>query len=156
VAIFVLNLKHTIGKIDKKSLIKLGASSKEMTRTTTAYADIERVERTEKLLKIYFNFKNPTDDILNIPKLEEIALNVGATELRPQKITDRQGKIFVQKILSHTQNFGILIFPPSASDRDQASLTWNGMFLETNPDGKFSQKIELNLKELSQPAKVRN
>jgi len=154
VAIFVFNLKNTVSNIDSKDLIKLNPDTKTSPLTSTAYVLVERVERSSSLLKVYFNYNNPNDDILNVSKLSDIILNVENDNLIAQKITDRQGNIFVQKILSHTQNFGILYFP--ATTAKNGTLILDQMFMEKTPSDIFQQTLELNLEELSKATNVRN
>lgn len=155
VIIFVFNIKNTLQGVDGKKLIDIDNSSNQANvLSEIPYAEVERVERTEKVLKIYFNFKNPTDDIVNISKLTDITLIFDSNTLKPQSMTDRQGNVFVQKILSHTQNFGILIFTPI--NTNLATLTFDQMTLEKSPSNVFQQKLELNLDELSETTKVRN
>jgi hypothetical protein len=155
VIIWVLSLKSTISGIDGASLIQLNPTTTSNTKQTEiAYASVERVESTAQFLKIYFNLNNPTDDILNTAKLQNITLTFTGNSIQPQSMTDRQGNPFVQKVLSHTQNFGILVF--SASPVHQASLTFDQMFLEKNSTDVFQQKLELNLDELIKNSNVRN
>ncbi|MBX4186786.1 MAG: hypothetical protein KW802_00820 [Candidatus Doudnabacteria bacterium] len=153
--LFVFSIKSTLNGVDGKKLIDLSiASDKQQAQTEIAYASVERVERSNQNLKIYFNFNNPTDDILTIPQLADITLVAEDQTLNPQTITDRQGNVFVQKILSHTQNFGILVFP--ATTAATGTLNFSQMYLEKNSSNFFQQKLELNLKDLAQPTKVRN
>jgi hypothetical protein len=155
VVIFVFNIKNNLKGVNTKSLIQSNNSTASKTALSdTAYASVERIERTDNLLKIYFNFNNSTDDILSISKLEDIDLSFNNDRIKPKTITDRQGKPFVQKILSHTQNFGILTF--DRLNTDDVKLTFDMMFFEKDPSKVFRQDLELNLNELSQPIKVRN
>jgi hypothetical protein len=117
------------------------------------FAQVERVERSEHTLKIYFNLNNPTDDILNVSKISDITLNTDKNTLTAQTITNRQGSDFVKKILSHTQTFGILTFP--ATEATNATLILNKMFLEKKPTEIFGQKLELDLEKLNKPSDVR-
>ena len=154
VIIWVLSLKSTISGIDGSSLIKLNTTTTSTTeQAQVAYASVERAESTD-VLKIYFNLNNPTNDILNASKLLNITLTSNGTQIQPTAITDRQGNPFVQKVLSHTQNFGILTFP--AITIHQGTLTFDQMFLEKTPNNVFQQKLELNFDELIKNSNVRN
>jgi hypothetical protein len=128
--------------------------SKLLPESKTSYVSIERVERTDNILKIYFNINNTGNDILNVPKLTDIDLKIDDQVLNPQRITDRQGKVFAQKVLSYTQAFGILFFPKI--DGSSATLTFDGMFLERDPVHTFRQTINLDLDKLSKQSEVRN
>ncbi len=155
VAVFVLSVKSTLKNVDGKKLIDINQSATSTNDvTTTPYAAVERVERTEKVLKIYFNYHNTTDDILNISKIADITLTFEDNSIKPQAMTDRQGKTFIQKVLSKTQNFGILTFSPINTGK--AVLTFDQMFFEKDPSKIFQQKLELNLDELSKPENLRN
>ena len=69
-------------------------------------------------------------------------------------MTDRQGQLFVEKVLSNTQNFGILVF--DNLEAESATLTFNQMFFEQNPTQILSQKFELDFKKLQQDSNLRN
>ena len=155
VVILVFNIKSTLQNVDGKKLIDLNTPSSQTTKDTEIqYASVERVERTEKVLKIYFNLNNSTDDILNVSKVSDITLTFDGNESKPQSMADRQGSPFVQKILSHTQNFGVLTFAPI--NANLATLTLDQMYLEKNPSSIFQQKLELDLDKLTETTKVRN
>ncbi len=128
--------------------------TKSLPESETTYVSVERIEGDSTLLKVYFNLNNTGTDILNVPKLTDIDLKTGEDFLHPQKITDRQGKPFAQKVLSKTQVFGILYFP--ATSAHTATLTFNGMFLELQPTRTFRQTLNLDLDKLSKQSEVRN
>ncbi|MEO8065997.1 MAG: hypothetical protein ABI643_04070 [Candidatus Doudnabacteria bacterium] len=151
--LWVLNLKSTISHLDTSDLIKSGATQ-AASIAQVSYAAVERVEISGNILKLYFNFNNPSDDILNISKLSDISILVGGKQVTPTQMTDRQGQQFVRKVLSHTQNFGILTFPET--DGNSAELSFNQMFFEKTPDQVLSQKIDLDLKKLQTKANLRN
>ncbi|MBX4191259.1 MAG: hypothetical protein KW804_00470 [Candidatus Doudnabacteria bacterium] len=154
IIIFGFNIKHTLSGVNTKKLLESKNSASNTALTTTPYAFVERVERTEGSLKVFFNFNNTTDDILSISKPEDITLTLETTRITPKSITDRQGKPFVQKILSHTQNFGVLNF--DQVNVENAELSFDMMSFEKNPSNNFKQTIKLDLVKLSQPIKVRN
>src|SRR5258708_14471938 len=116
VVILIFNIKDTLKNVDGKKLIDLNTSSgRTAANTNIQYASVERVERTAKVLKIYFNLNNPTNDILNVSKVSDITLAFDGSEVKPQSILNRQGNPFFQKILSHTQNFRVLPLLPTIS-----------------------------------------
>jgi hypothetical protein len=117
------------------------------------YVAVERIERTDKLLKIYFNLNNPSTDIVNFSKLTDVRLRVENTTYNPQQITDRQGGVFVQKVLSRTQNFGILYFTPIQTD--VAELSFTNLSLEKDPSNLVQQTLQLQFSELIKPTNVR-
>jgi hypothetical protein len=129
-------------------------SAKPLPESDTSYISVERIERDNNLLKIYFNLRNTGTGILNVPKLTDINLKAEEDVLNPQKITDRQGNLFAQKVLSATQVFGILYFP--TTDARTATLTFNNMFLELEPTRIFRQTLNLDLDKLSKQSEVRN
>ncbi|GEM_PF-2418930 len=156
--IWVFSLRSTIKNLNGVDLIKLPTSeptnNQGQIQTATPYATVERAESTALNFKLYFNFNNSTNDILNLPALTDITLKINNQTIKPTKITDRQNQPFVQKILSHTQNFGILIFPKT--NADAADLNFNQMYFEQTPNALFNQKIKLNLKDLEKSALLRN
>lgn len=150
-ALWIINLNSTIKHLDTGGLVNSAVTTAEGLQVS--YAAVERVESGSDL-KIYFNFNNASDDILNIPTLSNVTLSVKGKTLSPTKLTDRQGAAFVQKILSHEQNFGILVFPQT--DNSSAELIFSQMFFERSPEQILSQKIELDLKKLQKANNLRN
>jgi hypothetical protein len=150
--LIVTSIKDTISNVGG-NLVQIEAA-KFVPDSPVAYASVERVEANDKTLKVYFNLNNSGNDILNVPKLAEITFSVGNNVFRPQKITDRQGNPFVQKVLSHTQNFGILFFP--AVNGTKGTLLFDQMSLEQATSNVFQQKIWLDLNQLSKNSQVRN
>jgi hypothetical protein len=145
------SIKNSI-KNNSGDLIKLDKVS-PLPETTTAFASVERVEQTDKNLKIYFNLNNTTNDILNVSKLSDIKLRVDDSSTAATELTDRQGKPFVQKILSQTQDFGILTFPKT--EADEAELIFSGLFFESNTSNIFQQTLKLDLEKLNDATNVR-
>ncbi len=157
IVVWVLNLKSTFNSVDPKSLI--GTSSGATTTnnsvlTKVSYAQVERIEQTSLTFKIYFNVNNTTDDILNFSTLTDITLQVDGQTYAPKQLLDRQGTPFAQKILSHTQDFGILVFGPIAGDR--GTLTLDNMSFETANNSTFKQELNLNFSDLKNSLKLRN
>ncbi|MEJ0021651.1 MAG: hypothetical protein WDN47_03645 [Candidatus Doudnabacteria bacterium] len=151
--LWVLTLRSSIKHLDTSDLLK-SPSTAGANSTKVNYAAVERVDTGSGNLKIFFNFNNTTDDILNVSSLSNISLTANGASIAPSQMTDRQGKPFVQKILSHTQNFGILVFPKI--DGASAQLTFDQMFFEGSPDQILSQKLDLDLKKLGKPNNLRN
>lgn len=154
--IWSFSLRSTIKDLKGVDLINTSKnnSSNNQTQTQTQYATIEWAEINISNVKLFFNYNNPTNDILNVPALTDITLSLNGKLLNPTQITDRQNNPFVQKVLSHTQKFGILVFP--RVDGEAGELNFNQMFFEQTPNATFNQKINLNLKDLEKSAKVRN
>ncbi|OGE80099.1 MAG: hypothetical protein A2660_00525 [Candidatus Doudnabacteria bacterium RIFCSPHIGHO2_01_FULL_45_18] len=151
---WVSDLKGTIKGIDTSNLVDLNPSDQNTVLTKTPFAAVERVELSGTLMKIYFNFTNSSDDILNVSKLNDVSLNINDTSLTPQKMTDRQNAQFVQKVLSHSQSFGILTFEAAAAKT--ATLTFDQMFFEKAASDILQQKLELDLEQLTKSEKIRN
>ena len=150
--LMINSIRNTIANADG-TLIQIEAA-KYVPQSSVDYVAVESVEQNDKSVKIYFNLNNPGTDILNVPKLSNITFNYGSTVVHPQKLTDRQGNPFVQKVLSHTQNFGIMIFPSITGQK--GSLVFDQMYLEQAPNDVFQQKLWLDLNQLSKVPKVRN
>ena len=153
VLVWVVSLKSSLGGLSAKSLTA-PATSNNKAGIASSYGQIERAEVTTNNLKIYFNFNNTTDDILNVPPISDIALTANNQEFKPTQILDRQGDAFVQKVLSHTQAFGILVFPKITADK--AELNFDQMFFERSSDQPLSQTFELDLKTLEKKTDLRN
>ncbi|HYF98033.1 MAG TPA: hypothetical protein VD770_03545 [Coxiellaceae bacterium] len=110
------------------------------------YIKVERVETQGGTTKILFVVENPTDDIFSFSKLEDIELKTGNTTQAPENLTDRQGRPFVQKILSKTQNFGIVEF--KTIETKSGDLMFNNLFFEQAPTKMLQEKIQLNFEKL--------
>lgn len=146
VLLWAFNIKSTI---NNSSFSETSSGSKTESTSAPAketYVSVERAEISGETLNIYFNINNTSNDILNAPKLSNISLTAKDTEYDAYQLTDRQGRPFVQKILSHNQNFGILAFPNV--NTDSAELILDNMFFEMTPDQVFIQTIHLDLKDL--------
>jgi len=156
VVVWVFSLKNTIQNAGNEPFLPTTASVSGSTspQSQTQFVSVERVEKTTSSLKIYFNLNNQTDDILNIPSVDNITLNSSGNTTHPVTILDRQSQPFAQKVLSHTQVFGILAFP--ATPDTQGTLTFDQMFMERTPDQIFQQQLILDFKKLNQDPKVRN
>lgn len=155
VAIWVFSLKSTIQGLNGKNLIKADQTTKSNSaKTDTAFVSVERVEQTGNSFKIYFNVNNSTDDILNFPDLTNITLEVNGQSLNPTQIFDRQNNPFVKKILSHTQNFGTLVYP--TVNATSGKLTIDQMSFEKTTDQIFQQELNLNFTELKKSSNLRN
>lgn len=155
--IWIFSLKHTFSNIGNvKSLVQTqtAATNQALGESQTQFAAVERVEKTGDTLKIYFNLDNPTDDILNVSNVENITLNVSGSSLNPNQVSDRQGQPFVQKILSHTKNFGVLTF--NGVNATSGKLTFDQMFLDNSPANPFKQTLNLDFNKLNDSTKVRN
>jgi hypothetical protein len=148
---WVFSLKNNLKSLNQTAQIS-GATAKPVTVT---YASVERAELVGSILKVYFNFNNQTNDILNISALNNIILQINNTTLNPTSITDRQGGKFPAKILSHTQDFGILVFSNFSNDDSNLTLTFDQMFFDQDNADIFKQSIDLNLKKLENPTNLR-
>lgn len=153
VTAFIFNLKSVIHQTNGGSFTE-GAKNPTSQETSLKLATVERVEKQGTNLKIHFNFNNDSSDILNLSKLEDITLKTKAGDLTPTLMTDRQGQAFVQKVLSHTQNFGILSFTNVTADSGE--LLFDEMFFEKTPQQLFSQALELDFNKLNSDNSVRN
>lgn len=150
--IWVMSLKSTING-------SIGGTNESTSQdlkvaNEISLGEVEWVESTANNLKIYFNFNNSTSDILNFSKPSEITLTLNGNQLHPSKILNRQGQPFVQKILSHTQQFGILVFP--AVKDNTAVLEFSQMTFDQKSDQALSQKINLDLKALNNKDNLRD
>ncbi len=154
IGLWVLSLKNTLKGVDKSSLIAAPTANTQTEKNDIV--SVERIETTGDELKIYFNVENNSDDIINLPKTNDIELNGDELSFHPLRMTDRQGNPFVQKVLSHTKNFGILIFGQETVSLTQADLTFNQMFFEKTDTQYFKQELNLDLTKLNENGKLRN
>jgi hypothetical protein len=116
---------------------------------TQQYIEAERIEHKDGQLMVYFKVSNPTDNILVMPQPESITLKAGDQTLTPTAVINRQNGNFQQKILSHTDAFGTLIFNDTAIQN--VRLTFNSLSFETDDNTFFKQDLDLNLEKLDKP-----
>jgi hypothetical protein len=155
VALWIVSIKSNFNDLNPTDITKLpGVTDSNISPAPSVFASVERAEATPQGLKLYMNFNNSSDDILNIPALTNIKLTADNKTYNALQLLDRQGQPFVQKILSHTQNFAVLIFP--SVNADTAELVLDQMFLEQAPSQIFKQTIELDLKALKTNSNLRN
>src|SRR5258708_12692670 len=123
VVILIFNIKDTLKNVDGKKLIDLNTSSgRTAANTKIQYASVERGERTAKVLKIYFNLNNPTNDILNVSKVSNITLAFDISEVKPQSIFDRQGNPFVSNKFFQTPTSLVLTLPTTRTQLPTLTL----------------------------------
>ncbi len=105
---------------------------------------------------IYFKVKNNTNDILNFSPIEKIQLESNRGEvLRPEKILGRQDKIFIKKVLSNSEEFGILVMPDFEQDR-YIRAVFDGMFFEQQQDKVFKETLEVDFSKLTPLQELRS
>jgi hypothetical protein len=121
--------------------------------STMEYIEIERAEFTGTLLNLYFKASNDTTDILNFSKPESIELTANGQTINPVKIVDRQGRTFVQKILSNSENYGILIF--NIADAGEGEIVFDDLYFESRPEGIFKETAELDFDKLKKEQEIR-
>ena len=156
IIIFIFNLKSTVSNLSVQDLINLSnrSSQTDSEQLETQLIQVERIEKANNSFKIYFNVNNESQNILNFPKSEDITLTVEDRSYHPRQISDRQGEPFVQKILSRTQNFGILIF--DSINGDEGKLILDNLTFEESSATTLKQELDLDFKQLLNPVEVRN
>ncbi len=152
IGLWILGLRSEFGNLDKQSV--LGSNTQVSTISAQHYTQIDGAEIANNQLLIYFSVKNDTGDILNFSKPADVKLTVNGKDNNPSKITDRQNQPYVQKILSHTQNFGIAAF--DISQFKSGLLTFDNLSFENNPQSTFKEQVNVDLSKLSQPKDIRN
>lgn len=151
--IWIATIRSEVAGLNLKNDI-LSLTEKKQAEENSNFIKIERIESADTgAFKIFFSVNNPTDDILNFAAVENIKLTVNNTPISPLRILDRQKKSFVLKILSHTQNFGILYFNPPNDEAGQ--LTFSDLFFEKKPEQLFKENFDLVFQELNKPEELR-
>jgi hypothetical protein len=151
VGVWILGLKQEFGNLDKQSI--LGSETEVSELSAQHYTQVESIEKLDGKLLVYFSVNNDTNDILNFSKASDIKLVMDGEEHTPSKLTDRQNQNFVLKILSHTQNFGILTFDTETFR--SGALTFDTLFFENNIQKIFKEQINLDPSKLTKPKAIR-
>ncbi|MBI2355987.1 MAG: hypothetical protein HYV13_02180 [Candidatus Doudnabacteria bacterium] len=149
--IWFFSVKKAVTNIDSQDLLNINRN--EIPVQEAKYVKVERIEESNNSLKIFFSVNNPETDILSFSSSTEVELTTNKLTLNPVQIQDRQNKMFVQKILSKTENFGILVF--SKVDSDSIKLVFKDLYFESRPDKIFSESISLNVDELKMKQELR-
>lgn len=152
IVLWFSSLKQKIANLNTKNL--LASPEQQTLEESGRYVSAERIETSPSgSSKLFFKINNPTDDILNLPKIDGIKLEVDNQTINPLKIYDRQNHPFVSKVLSHTENFGILIF--SELNAQKANLIFKDLYFEQHPEVIFNEKLELDLDKLKKIQELR-
>lgn len=153
IAVFIWNIKAVVQNTSGTDLLNPPVDD-SAEQTNLNLLSVEKVETRSGRFRIYFNLNNPGEDILNMALIEDITLTINNVQHQPTEIIDRQGQPFVEKILSKTQNFGVLIFPTIIGAK--GTLEFDQMYFEKSPDTLFSQKVELDFNKLKTDNPIRN
>lgn len=156
IILWFFTLKQSISQLNSDELLALNPAAPTAPTAAEALVLVERAELSEQQeVLLFFKLSNPSADILNVSVLSEIELQLNGRTLHPLKIHDRQNQPFVQKVLSHTTAFGILIFPGFETAGGSGTLTFDNLFFEQKPEVLFADTQELDFNELlkSQPAR---
>lgn len=151
-SIWVFSIKKEIANLDGQNLLGI-QESHEAAAQEAKYVKVERIEQSSTSFKIFFSVNNMENDILNFSSNTEVELVVDDLTIQPLRILDRQNKPFVQKILSKTENFGILVFPQV--DQDSLTLSFKDLYFENRPDKIFKESIPLDVSELKKNQELR-
>lgn len=149
--IWIASVQQEIHQLDPEQSIKMPDQAAES--ATAAYMAVERVAAGAEGWEVWFRVHNPTDDILNFSAIDEITLQVSGLTLSPTQLWDRQNQPFVQKILSRSENFGLLIFP--SLEAVSAELIFRDLYFETTPEMVFQETIRLDIPNLTQSQELR-
>lgn len=147
-----VNLKSQFADINGDNLFTL--PEEESDTLEQKFISVENAEHTDTGLKIFFKIKNPTKNILNFSKADDITLIIDNEKNAAMKLTDRQNQAFVQKILSDTENFGILFFPKT--EARTGKLEFDNLFFENAPETIFKEILDLNFDKLNNQEELRN
>jgi hypothetical protein len=142
VAVWLVSFKNDVKNITLSGSQTTANATKE---STPHYLSLESSELKDDHLLIYFSAQNDTGDILNFSQISNISLIIDGKKYQPSKITTRTNTDFVQKILSQSQNFGVLTFEKITKGYGQ--LTFDNLFFEQSPQDT-KEVIPLNLDKL--------
>ena len=151
IAVWSFNLRSDFKTVNTGDLLGDTATGAQ---TQNKYVKVERISTDDQGLRIYFSIENPTDEILNFSPVDAINLEFGNAGIKPLSILNRQDQPFVQKILSHTTQFGILVFGPIEAQK--ATLSFGNLFFENSTQASFKETLELDLDKLNKQEELRS
>ncbi len=150
VALWTFSLKWEIRRLGQSTEI---LTNEQPIKLEEKFTKIEWAEIGPQT-KIFFAVSNQTADILNFSQIDDITLTLGKNIFKPIKLIDRQNRPFPQRILSHSQIFGVLIF--DLQETDSAEIVFSDLFFEKAPETIFQENLSVNLDELDQKQELRN
>lgn len=148
VAVWAVNLKAQIKNFSPKP-----EGQNQTIESAPRYASVDRAEITNNEVKIFFKINNNTTNILNVSKKDYVRLEIDGKIYTPIRVTNRQGNDFVAKVLSHTEEFGILIFENIQGN--SGKLTFDQLSFEGETT-IFRESFEINLDKLNQTKEIRS
>ncbi len=151
--IWFMTTRGAVRRTDFSDISEVFGTKQQPIVTSQKYINVEWVEKADGKMLIFFKVTNDTPSILNLPQLGGISLQVGEDKYNAEIITTRQQTQFVQKVLSNSQNFGILVF--SDMELTRADLVFDQMFFENKPDVFFQERFEVDFEELNKPLERR-
>jgi len=149
--IWLTTFKHEVKKLTVGSVTNIAANQPQV--SSQHYVTVNAAQTSANKLLLYFSINNDTKDILNVANLSSIKLAVNGKTYSPSKLTDANGGDFIQKALSHSENFGILTFDTISGSGE---ITFDNMFFEQSPDNLFKEVVPVDLKALPKPKTLRN
>ncbi len=157
-AIIILAI-WSVGFKKEFAQINGSAASNQITVTTPQvaalhYLKVDGSEVTNGKLLVYFSLDNDSNDILDAPKTSQIKLTDGRDTYTPSAVSDRQSQPYPQKVLSHSQAFGILTF--DQTNIKKADLTFDSMFFENSQDKTFKETATIDTDQPFEASKLRN
>lgn len=150
VSVWFVSFKQDVKQLSGAGLVNLP----QEIITTTHYLNIESAEIKDNRTYLYFSIKNDTANILNFSDPSNIEFSINKQIVKPASITDRQAKPFAQKILSNSQNFGILVFNQALSGR--GDISFNNLAFEQGSGTIFKEVITVDLSKLRAPYNLGN
>ncbi len=153
VLVWALTIKSSVTGLSDGNLLGNSTNQTIATRSEDV-ARVEYIERSSKEFKIYFNIKNSTNNILNFSPATAITLRIKDQDYHPTGIFDRQGNPYVRKVLSNSQEFGILVF--GNIEGSEGTLIFDEMMYENSTSDYFKQELILDFDKLDNKSKLRD
>jgi hypothetical protein len=149
--IWINSLTNMVGKFNLSEITNLGPEAQKT--EVSQYVTVESFEKYGNKIALYFRVANNTNNILSFSRPGDVTI---VTDKKSQKVISmkkRQGTEFAKKVLSNTEEFGILEFDDP--DTDNFKLSFDNLFFENDPEKLLTEIVAINLKGLGKPVELR-
>jgi hypothetical protein len=143
------SVKQKLANIDSAPIEQAGS-----VLSASNHITLESSELKDQRRYVYFKVLNPTADILNFSKPENITFQhkSGATQIF--SLTDRQQSTFPQKILSNTTVYGVAVFEETSVT--EGNIIFDNLFFENSPSVMFKESIFVDFDTLKTIQELRS
>lgn len=118
------------------------------------HVTLEYTELKDKKRYVYFKVQNPTNNILNFSKPENITFRHKSGTTPVFTLTDRQQSAFPVKILSNTVVYGVAVFDQLVDT--SGDMVFDNLYFDDQPTVIFKESIFVDFGKLKTIQELRS